>query len=344
MPRINTALTNLLDIETPIVSAPMAGASGGSLAGQVSAAGAFGFLGAGLWSADQLQKELSISRSILKLKDTEILPVGVGYLGWQLEQSRSNAENLMSISLEQRVRAIWLAFGNDLGSWVRFIREYDSRRNHKTLVFVIVSSVESAVVAADHWKVDVLVAQGNEAGGHGMASSPPLLTLVSAILAAMPQDGPLVIAAGGLSNGRHVASMLVLGAAGVVLGTRFLLTPESQYKDVQKEALLHAKANSTVRSMAFDRVRGTLEWPEGVDGRGLYNDTVKDMDAGIDFAVVKERFEDGTRRGDVDRMVIWAGTGVGLMSEIKEAKDIVSELHNDTVASLKTASVLINQV
>lgn len=147
-----------------------------------------------------------------------------------------------------------------------------------------------------------------------------MFTLVSSILAALPKDGPPLLAAGGVVNGRQIASLLVLGAAGVVLGTRFLMTPESLYSDAQKEALVAAKSDMTVRTMAFDRARGTLEWPAGVDGRGLYNNTVKDVDSGVDVEIVKEKFQEGVRNSDPNRMLVWSGMGVGLISEIKGAK------------------------
>lgn len=129
-----------------------------------------------------------------------------------------------------------------------------------------------------------------------------------------------ILAAGGLSNGAHVASFLTLGASGAVLGTRFLLTPESRYTTAQKQALLAATNSSTVRTLTFDRARGTLEWPCGVDGRALFNDTVKDDNNGVSIASIKEKFIEGVAKDDANRMLVWAGTGVGLMTEIKDAK------------------------
>lgn len=146
------------------------------------------------------------------------------------------------------------------------------------------------------------------------------MNLVSSIIASANGDAPPVLAAGGLANGAHVASFLTLGADGAVLGTRFLLTPESLYTDAQRQALLSATDSSTVRTMAFDRARGTLAWPKGVNGRALYNATVKDMDDGLDIDEVKVKFSKGVAEGDPKRMLVWAGTGVGLMSEIKPAK------------------------
>lgn len=136
----------------------------------------------------------------------------------------------------------------------------------------------------------------------------------------LPKDGPPVLAAGGLAAGSQVAYFLVLGAAGAVLGTRFLMTPESLYSDAQKKVLVAAKSDMTVRTMAFDLARGTLGWPAGVDGRAIYNDTVKDVDDGVDIEIVKEKFQAGVRDGNPDRMLVWSGMGVGLVSEIKDAE------------------------
>jgi nitronate monooxygenase len=75
-----------------------------------------------------------------------------------------------------------------------------------------------------------------------------------------------------------------------------------------------------VRTIAFDRARGTLGWPSAVDGRALFNDTVKDYDNCVSIDEVKNKFADGVVSGDARRMLVWAGTGVGLMTEVKDAK------------------------
>jgi len=101
------------------------------------------------------------------------------------------------------------------------------------------------------------------------------LTLLPSALSipALGADSIPVLAAGGLATGAHIASMLALGASGSVLGTRFLLSPESLYTNVQKAALIDADEMATVRTMAFDTARGTLGWPANIDGRGLKNGT-----------------------------------------------------------------------
>lgn len=113
---------------------------------------------------------------------------------------------------------------------------------------------------------------GNEGGGHGMNASLPLMILLPLIMSAVSsENSPPIVAAGGVATGAQIASLLTLGASGVALGTRFLLSPESLYSDVQRRALVSADSSSSVRTMAFDHVRNTLAWPKGVDGRALRN-------------------------------------------------------------------------
>ena len=117
---------------------------------------------AGYKSAESLIDELSLARRSLRLNPSDPLPVGVGYLCWQLEQPTAKPDVLLSAALDNHVQAIWLAFGNNIHDWIKFVRNYDAehKRVRPTTIFVQVSSVEEALVASDQWKVDVLVAQG----------------------------------------------------------------------------------------------------------------------------------------------------------------------------------------
>jgi nitronate monooxygenase len=86
------------------------------------------------------------------------LPIGIGYLGWLLEQQVA-AQDYLSVALDNNVQAVWFAYGADLNQWIQYIRNND-RRPGATAIFVQVNSVEEALVAINDWKVDVLVAQG----------------------------------------------------------------------------------------------------------------------------------------------------------------------------------------
>jgi nitronate monooxygenase len=324
----------------------MAGVSGGALASEVALAGGFGFLAPVYTGVEKFRDEFAIVRSTLGLPSGP-LPIGAGFLGWKLEEAGGRHIPLLELALENGVRAIWLSFGEDLGRWIELVRNHDQKtgKSPKTLVFLQVNSVDEALFAVQAWKVDVLVAQGIESGGHGSASAPPVLNLVPEVLSALPPSGaPPVLAAGGLSSGGHLAAFLTLGAAGAVVGTRFLVAEESQYPEVHKRAIIAAKTGSTVRSYVFDQLRDTTGWPAGVDGRGLAIPALAAVERGSDIAQIKEEVAEGTKRGDPSSVIAWAGTGVGPLSRLQPAKDIVRELHEAAVAHLKASSVLVGNV
>ncbi|KNZ71632.1 Nitronate monooxygenase, partial [Termitomyces sp. J132] len=326
-------------IRTPLISAPMAGGSGGRLAARVSQGGGLGFIAYGYQSLDALRSEVDTARSLLQIDSNSLLPIGIGYLGWRLESPGVAAHDLLSVALNNHVQAIWLSFGTQLHSWIDFIRKSE-RKPGNTKIIVQVDSLNEALVAVRDWKADVVVAQGIEAGGHGSATAPSLLTLLSEILSTIPEDGPPILGAGGIVNGAQVASLLGIGASGAVLGTRFLLSPESLYSELQRQALIAAPTGSSVRTTAFDQVRNTLGWPEGIDGRGLRNSTVDEFQEGANLDDLRRKYAAAVKTGDVDRIVTWAGASVGLLNRILPAKEIVEEIHRDCVTHLQAVNSL----
>ena len=97
------------------------------------------------------------------------------------------------------------------------------------------------------------------------------MVILPLIISAISSENTPIVAAGGVATGAQIASLLTLGASGVALGTRFLLSPESLYSDIQRHALITADSSLSVRTLAFDHVRDTLGWPKGIDGRALRN-------------------------------------------------------------------------
>ncbi|PIL25035.1 hypothetical protein GSI_12923 [Ganoderma sinense ZZ0214-1] len=354
MQAVKTSLTRLLGIRVPIVCAAMANGANAQTAChiqvEVTRGGGFGFVGAGFSTPESLRQDFDFIRSSFPDRGNKPLPVGYGFIGWLLDKNEDSAKQLLDITIENNVQAIWLAFGTDIHRWIQHVRtsSANARAHHKPLIFVQVTSVEEALVAANEWKVDAIVAQGTESGGHGGASAPSTFTLVSEILAALPQDGaapaPPILAAGGMATGAQVAAYLSLGAAGAVLGTRFLLTPESAYKPAQRAALLAARGpGATVRTMALDTARASFGWPPNIDGRGLNNKIVDDIEAGVDHATIQARCKAATEAGDSSYMVVWAGQGVSLMNEIKPVKDVMVELHTDLVRQLQKSRRLLQE-
>jgi nitronate monooxygenase len=166
-----------------------------------------------------------------------------------------------------------------------------------------------------------IVFSGIEAGGHGGSDAPALFTFLQAVLGVI-SNGPLIIAAGGITTGAQVAALLTMGVDGVALGTRFLYTHECMYPDLLKTVLIESDLNSTTRGMMFDEVNRTpakVEWPAGVNGRAISNKIVQDAVEGLPLHDRMKRVEDAKARGEKDRLIIWAGDGVGIIKEIKGA-------------------------
>lgn len=376
MTSITTRLTTLIaGLKTPIVLGAMANASGGELAGQVSKAGGLGFLGAGYYTSVKLQSELKKAHSILDI-DTipkgsgNRVNLGVGFLAWRLTlinkgkpptlgasdlEVDSPALELIDIALKSKPVAIWLSFGDEeeMIGWSTVVRQREAALNgmgkssygKELKLFIGVGDEVQAKSAVEDCGADVVILQGHEAGGHGMGSSPPLsasLPLLSQKLSSFAPSNPsgmkpVLLGAGGIMNGSQLAAVMAQGADGAVFGTRFLFTPEAEYSEAQKKLLLEAGTASTKRTHAFDEARGTLGWPQGVDGRGIINDTVKDYESGAGQSVEQrqQRYKEADSQNDKDRIVTWAGTGVGLTREIKAAVEVVEEVTKEAIESIK---------
>lgn len=320
----------------------MAFASTASLISAVTLAGAFGFFGAGLDTSEQLVDTLRTIRRGLNVPPDAPLPIGVGFISWILKLTESSDDPRLVRVLEELPKAVWFAFGDDLGDYIAQVRAYDGKKNKfKTLIYVIVNSVEEALRATNEWQVDALVVQGIEAGGHGGAKAPPLLQLLSAVLAAVPEDGPPILAAGGIATGAQIASLLTLGASGAVLGTQFLFTRESAYSSARKDVLVKSGLNATARGLMFDEVGRTMGWPDGIDGRAIANGIWRDHDEGLSLDERLKRFDESSARGESERLVIWAGVGVGLTDKIQSAEEVVRELHRDALQALRRSSMLL---
>ncbi|THH29115.1 hypothetical protein EUX98_g5079 [Antrodiella citrinella] len=339
MQPIHTRLTKRLNVKTPIISAAMALPGIADIAYAVTTAGGFGFVGNATDGSAAIKEKMQDLRTKLGVPPKAPLPIGFGLVGWVLDGATD--DDRVIATLEERPTAIWLSFGNDLGKYVKKVREYEAGREHKTLVFVIVNSPQDALRAANEWKVDALVVQGIEAGGHGGSESPPMFSLIQSVLNVIPRDGPFIIAAGGISTGTQIAGLLTMGVDGVVLGTRFLFTNECGWPKDKKQVLIDADLNATTRSMAFDEVNRTMEWPDKCDGRAISNLIIKDSEQGLTVDERLKLFDESAKKGETERLVVWAGVGAGLTNEIKPAATVLRELHEEAVQHLKAASSLL---
>jgi nitronate monooxygenase len=174
--------------------------------------------------------------------------------------------------------------------------------------------------------VDVLVAQGHEAGGHN--GPHPLLSLLPEVIAAA--GGRPVLAAGGIIDGRGLAAVLCLGAAGALLGTRFLATPESPASAAHKRAILAARGpEATVASDIFDII-WDVPWP-GVQVRALRNKLTERWLGHEDElrsrrAEASAVLEQANADDDPEERALLAGMGAGRIHDLKPAGQVVKEI------------------
>jgi nitronate monooxygenase len=189
---------------------------------------------------------------------------------------------------------------------------------------------------------DIIVAQGTEAGGHGK-SGRTTLTLTPAI-ADIAAEVP-VVAAGGLSDGRGLAAGLMLGASGILVGTRFWATPEALGSDAAKQLLTTARSDDTLRTRVFDIVRG-LDWPEGYTGRAIVNDFSRqwhgrEHELEENLTRESEAYWAAAKEADTRKAVVFAGEGIDLIHDIKPASEIVRSIAADAERLLTTRPGLV---
>jgi nitronate monooxygenase len=321
-----------------IACAPMRLISLAPLAVAVSQAGGLGFIGAGS-ELSNLSKQLRHAQSILRDSPIEsttpgILAVGVGFINWG-----ADLDAAVDVLTTYVPAAVWLFAPRenaDLEQWSRRIREATIG---KTKIWVQIGTVGDALEVARLCRPDVLVVQGADAGGHGLergASIVSLLPEVHDVLHATGMRGISLVAAGGIVEGRGVAAALVLGAEGVAMGTRFLASEEAQVaKGYQNDVIRVGDGGvSTVRSKVYDSLRGTTGWPDHYGGRGIINESFMDAKNGEVTDSNRRNYEEALKKGDQGwgksgRLTAYAGTGVGLITKVLPAREIIEEIRRD---------------
>jgi nitronate monooxygenase len=317
---IHTPICDLFGIEHPVLLAPMAGVSGGALAAAVSRAGGLGLIGGGYGDADWLLRELDTAGDAR---------IGVGFITWSLARQ----PHLLDLVLDRSPAALMLSFG-DFEPFVPKIRDA------QTKLIVLVQTLDHARHALDAG-VDVFVAQGTEAGGHGGARA--TLPFVPAVLD-IANNIP-VIAAGGIADGRGLAASLALGASGVLCGTGFFASEESLATPNAKHAVLTSSGDDTQRSSVFDMARG-LDWPTGWNVRALRNSFTEKWGPNIEgfaknLAAEQARFEAARIADDTDIAPVIIGEATDLVRAIEPAQDTVSRMISQAEKQLRHLGSLI---
>ena len=313
---LTTPFCELLGIEIPVLQAAIWPATSPELVAGVGEAGAIGSIGAVFTPAEQLLEQIARVRA---LSDR---PFVVNHVVPGLD------EDAFAATLESRPAAISFALG-DPGDLVGRAREAGAKVIHQ------VHTLDQAL-AAESLGVDVLVAQGSEAGGQGLAAGVSTMVLVPQIVDAL---GPVpVLAAGGVADGRGLAASLVLGAAGANVGTRFLASKEASATESWKEQIVGARAEDCVRfeawsaimppSPGYGAVPRVLRTPfvEEWHGRSAAaGEQAEQLRAQI-MATVRERRPELTP---------FTGQTAGLIGDVLPAGEIVRRMARDACAALR---------
>ena len=315
MPLPANRATDLLGCELPIVLAGMGGVARYELVGAVTAAGGFGFLGMVREPAVLISKEVQALRGM-----------GYGNFGINIipaATERALLERQIGTIIELHVPVVALFWDIDARVVARF-------RDAGITVVYQVGSVDEAI-AAERVGVNMIIAQGVEAGGH-VRGTRPLRELLPETASAV---GVPVLAAGGLATGGDLLTALALGAEGVVLGTTLMAARESFAHDDHKQRLLGASADDTVLTDTFH-----INWPSGAQVRVLKSEVTAGQRGRSDAnerVVVGE--EEGrpiylfstdsplrSMTGEFGAMALYAGTGVGSLREIVRAEQRINEI------------------
>ncbi|GLV53528.1 2-nitropropane dioxygenase [Dictyobacter sp. S3.2.2.5] len=304
---LRTHLTSVWNLRYPIIGAPMAYAGRGRLARAVSEAGGLGMIGIGSNEpAEFFEREAAIVRG------TDQQRFGFGLMAWAIEKR----PELLQAAIQARPFLISISFGSP-EPYAELLHQ------HGIYLATQVHSREEAIEAA-RIGVDLIVAQGTEAGGHtGDVGTLPLL---QAVLDAVQVP---VVAAGGIATARGVAAALAAGAAGVWVGTCLLASPECENTEQVRERIVGSRETDTVLTRVFDVAQG-LSWPPQYPGRALRNHYTDQWHGDIEALktndAARQQLARAIKEKDYDLAYIYAGEAVGLVKQQQAAAVVVQQL------------------
>lgn len=291
----------------------MAFAAGGTLASAVTSAGALGFIGGAYGDADWVDREFSAAGNS---------QVGCGFITWNLTQALHGDPRLLEKVLERNPAALFLSFG-DPSAYARQILDSGTK------LICQVQTLRDAQHAI-HCGADVIVAQGAEAGGHGERRATMTIVPETADYISKHAPDTVLCAAGGIADGRGLAASLMLGADGVVIGSRLWASEEALVHPNMHRAALAASGDDTLRSSVMDIAR-KLDWPQRYTARVLKNAFTRRWHDDIEGLLeVAEReaiqWKEAWNKGNMETANTFVGEATGLINDIKPADDIISSI------------------
>ena len=319
--RLATRLTRRYGLALPVVLAPMALAAGGALAAACARGGALGLVGGGYGDLEWTRREFTLATKLAGLG-----ALGCGFITWKLDQDASALDWLLDQPADQRPRALMLSFGDP--------RPYAARIASAGVDLICQVQQLAQLPQAIEAGAAVVVAQGAEAGGHGMNALNGRATLsfvpeVADWLAAQAPD-TLLLAAGGIADGRTLAAALMLGADGALVGSRLWATRESLAAEGAKRQAIDTDGDGTARSSIFDILR-RKNWPEPYDFRAIRNDLHRRLEPQLDSLrahpeAARAEYEAAVAAGDYSAAHATVGEAVGLINDCPPAQAVLQRM------------------
>jgi nitronate monooxygenase len=295
----------------------MAFAGGGALAAAVSRAGGLGLIGGGYGDPAWLKDQFEAAGD---------QRVGVGFITWSLRKSPS----LLTDVLKHRPAAVMLSFGDPRP----FV---DAIRGSGAVLICQCQDMEHVEDAVDVG-ADIVVAQGAEAGGHGALRGTLSFVPEAADFLVKNARDTLLLAAGGIADGRGLAAALMLGADGVLVGTRLWAAKEALVKELHHNAILETNGDGTLRTKVADIAR-QLAWPRGFTARirrNAFTDRWHGRESELEANIATEgpRYRKAFAEGDPDNTGVWFGEAAGLIHTIEPAAVIIERMAADATSRL----------
>jgi nitronate monooxygenase len=324
---ISTRLTERFGIRHPIVCAPMAYVTGGALAAAVSLAGGLGIVGGGY--AGTVGGEPDLETELTRAKSGKF---GVGFITWALER----APKMLTKALQYSPICVFLSFGDP--------RPFAAQiRDAGTALICQVQFLSQIDMALEAGAAAVVV-QGTEAGGHGANRS--TFPFVPEAADYLKQRSPrtLLIAAGGIADGRGLAAALMLGADGVVVGTRLWASAEALTPKAHTDKAIGKTGDSTIRTKVLDALVGRT-WPREYSYRVLkykLTDEWADREAEAfrAFGSLSEKYAQARAQNDLDTVAVVCGEAVGLLKNRLSAESIVNSMAAQAAGLLRSGGKL----
>ena len=291
----------------------MALVTGGELAAAVSRAGGLGIVGGGY--AGTLGGEPDLEAEMALAKPDRI---GVGFITWALELVPA----MLTKALKHSPFCVFLSFGDP--------RPFAAEIRDAGALLICQVQLLSQIDVAIEAGAAAVVAQGTEAGGHGASRS--TFPFVPEAADYLKQRSPetLLLAGGGIADGRGLAASLMLGADGALVGTRLWASVEALTPKAHTDKAMGMTGDSTIRTKVLDALRG-VPWPREYSFRFLRNELTdkwseRESDAFRAFGSLSEEYARARAQNDLDMVAVTCGESVGLLKDRPTAESIVTSM------------------